>query len=59
MRVVITGANRGLGFALVDACLKRGYDVYACYRKDPGKLSTLHSKTVSYTHLTLPTKRIV
>lgn len=44
MRVVITGANRGLGFALVDACLKRGYDVYACYRKDPGKLSTLHSK---------------
>ncbi|GEM05528.1 short-chain dehydrogenase [Halolactibacillus miurensis] len=44
MRVVITGANRGLGFAFVEACLKRGYDVYACYRKDPGSLSTLHSQ---------------
>ncbi len=44
MRVVITGANRGLGFAFVEACLKRGDEVYACYRKDPGDLSKLTSQ---------------
>ena len=31
-RVVITGANRGIGLALVQECVKRGHEVIAACR---------------------------
>ncbi len=43
MNVVITGANRGLGLAFTQYYLQQGAHVYACYRSDPGGLSTLTS----------------
>jgi NAD(P)-dependent dehydrogenase (short-subunit alcohol dehydrogenase family) len=43
MLVVITGANRGLGFSFVETFLKQGDEVYACYRKDPGELKNITS----------------
>jgi len=39
MNILITGANRGLGFGFVQHYLQRGDDVWACYRSDPAQLS--------------------
>jgi NAD(P)-dependent dehydrogenase (short-subunit alcohol dehydrogenase family) len=36
--VLITGANRGLGFGLTQHYLAKGDHVWACYRNDMGKL---------------------
>ena len=41
MNFLITGANRGLGFTLTEAALKKGHHVYATKRTSDGKLSTL------------------
>jgi len=41
MNVLITGANRGLGFGFVQYYLEQGANVWACYRSDPGELATL------------------
>ena len=46
-RAVVTGASLGIGEATVKMLAEHGADVLFCAR------------TVSYTHLTLPTKRIV
>lgn len=43
MNVVITGANRGLGFGFVQHYLEQGDHVWACYRSDPGELTSLDS----------------
>lgn len=41
MNIVITGANRGLGLAFVTYYLQQGHAVWACYRTNPGDLSSL------------------
>lgn len=41
MNVLITGANRGLGLGFVRHYLRRGDDVWACYRSGPGGLSDI------------------
>ena len=46
--IVITGANRGLGLAFAQHYLNSSCKVWACYRNDPGKLSTIANP-----HLTL------
>lgn len=43
MNVVITGANRGLGFGFVHYYLEQGCHVWACYRSGPGELTSLDS----------------
>lgn len=40
---VITGANRGLGAEWVHQLLENGWEVYAGYRTDPGRLATFDS----------------
>lgn len=47
MNIIITGANRGLGFGFVTYYLQRGYSVWACYRADPGELTSLESKELT------------
>ena len=44
--LLITGANRGIGFEMTKQAAKRGDHVIACAR---------NVMAVSYTHLTLPT----
>ncbi len=41
MNVVITGANRGLGFGFVHHYLKQGASVWGCYRSDQGALADI------------------
>lgn len=43
MNVLITGANRGLGFGFVRYYLEQGCSVWACYRSGPGELASLDS----------------
>lgn len=35
--VLITGADRGLGYALMEKCLEKGYQVYACLHNQPNQ----------------------
>ncbi len=44
MNVVITGANRGLGFGFVEHYLAQGCEVWACYRSGPGQLESISSE---------------
>jgi len=48
MRVLITGANRGIGLGFVRYYLTQGCDVWACHRSDLGGL-----KEIENTHLHL------
>lgn len=41
MRILITGANRGLGLGFVRHYLQAGHQVWACYRSDRGGLDEL------------------
>lgn len=41
MNIVVTGANRGLGLAFVSYYLQRGHQVWACYRRIPGDLTSI------------------
>ncbi len=41
MNVVITGANRGLGFGFVQHYLAQGCEVWACYRSGPDQLENI------------------
>ncbi len=41
MNVLITGANRGIGLGFVEHYLAAGCAVWACYRQDPGGLSSV------------------
>ncbi|MDX8402367.1 MAG: SDR family oxidoreductase [Mariprofundaceae bacterium] len=41
MKVLITGANRGLGLGFARHYLAQGCEVWACYRRDPGGLKGL------------------
>ncbi len=41
MKVLITGANRGLGLGFARHYLDAGCEVWACYRRDPGGLREL------------------
>ncbi len=41
MNVLITGAGRGIGLGFTEYYLKHGHTVYACYRTESGKLTTL------------------
>ena len=55
--VLITGANRGLGAALCKTILQYSPKIiHAGYRKTPGDFNDPRISSVSYTHLTLPTK---
>ena len=42
--VVITGANRGIGYAMAKLCLARGDTVYALCRKSSAALNQLHTE---------------
>lgn len=42
-RIVITGASRGIGLGFCLHYLNAGYEVYACYRRDPAGLRALQS----------------
>ena len=59
---LITGSNRGIGLELCKQIHKRGDNVIATCRKPSKELRDLgvrieeNIETVSYTHLTLPTK---
>lgn len=44
MNFLITGANRGLGYYLAEAAIKRGHHVFASKRSDEGKLTQLKEK---------------
>lgn len=44
--VFITGANRGLGLGFVRNYLDEGAHVWACYRKDPGRLKEIDSPSL-------------
>lgn len=50
--VLITGANRGVGLALVDAYLADGWQVYACCRQ-PAQASALQQRRQHHPALTL------
>lgn len=41
MKILITGANRGLGLEFTKQYLVQGHNVIACYRKDKGRLEQL------------------
>jgi len=43
MNVVITGANRGIGFGFVNHYLAQGYHVWATYRSDQGLLKQIEN----------------
>ena len=44
---VVTGANRGLGAEWVAQLLEDGFEVYAGYRSDPGRLEMLACPTLT------------
>ena len=46
-RVVITGANRGIGLELVKQLLDLGFRVYATHRSDMGELASLNNQNLS------------
>ncbi|UXI00391.1 SDR family oxidoreductase [Photobacterium sp. TY1-4] len=50
--VLITGANRGVGLALVDVYLADGWQVYACCRL-PGQAAALQQRRQAHPALTL------
>ncbi|UTV26881.1 SDR family oxidoreductase [Photobacterium atrarenae] len=50
--VLITGANRGVGLALVDTYLSDGWQVYACCRQ-PAQASALQQRQQQHPALTL------
>jgi NAD(P)-dependent dehydrogenase (short-subunit alcohol dehydrogenase family) len=50
--VLITGANRGIGLALVHACLRRDHQVIACCR-DPYHARSLHQLAEVYPTLSI------
>ena len=41
MNILITGAGRGIGLGFTEYYLKQGHTVYACYRTESEKLTTL------------------
>lgn len=43
MRILVTGSNRGLGFALVDLALSEGHEVIATYRSEKGLLEDIEN----------------
>ena len=53
MRVLITGANRGLGLCLTDLCLEHGHEVWACCRQGSHDeaLKTLEEKAQGRLHI--------
>jgi len=46
MKVLITGANRGIGAGFVRHYLEQGEEVWACYRHDPGELAGINSDSL-------------
>ena len=38
--IVITGSNRGIGFAILKACIENGANVFACMRSRSEELET-------------------
>ncbi len=46
-RVVITGANRGIGLELVKQLLDSGARVYATYRSEMGELTSINNQNLS------------
>ncbi len=54
MNVVITGANRGIGLALVNAYLQRGDTVYALCRNSSDALNATQAKVVSGVDVSKP-----
>ena len=67
--IVITGTSTGIGYACSKKFIEKGYKVFGSVRNDidANRVSNelgsnfvpLIFDAVSYTHLTLPTKRIV
>ena len=55
--VLVTGASSGLGRQIAISCARRGARIIATGRDRQRLQGTFDP--VSYTHLTLPTKRIV
>ena len=53
-RIVITGANRGIGLALVRECLKRGHEVIAACRHSSPELDQLGAAGWNFSALNLP-----
>jgi len=47
MNIIITGANRGLGLAFTRYYLDQGYNVWACYRTNPGGLAAIESPLIN------------
>lgn len=54
MNVVITGANRGIGLALVNAYLQRGETVYALCRNSSDALNATPAKVISGVDVSKP-----
>lgn len=54
MNVVITGANRGIGLALVNAYLQRGETVYALCRNSSDALNATQAKVISGVDVSKP-----
>ena len=69
MKALITGITGQDGSYLAELLLEKGYEVHGIIRRsssfNTGRIDhifsdvSLHYGAVSYTHLTLPTKRIV
>ena len=61
-RILVTGGGSGLGKEMTRHFVKHGAEVYICGRREnvlKDAADEIMSEPVSYTHLTLPTKRIV
>ena len=55
---LVTGATRGIGRAIAEELASKGAFVIGTATSEKGA-DTISAYPVSYTHLTLPTKRIV
>ncbi len=52
--IVITGANRGIGYAMAELCHQRGYNVYALCRQSSTKLDSLGVNIVEQIDVSSP-----
>lgn len=56
---VITGANRGLGAEWVHQLLEKGWEVYAGYRTEPGRLATFDNQMLTIHQLDVQSNQSV